>query len=101
MTTMTDRDIVQALLQEMTDSYSTCGYAFVTAMKHFGITTVRTFDKFSPEEAALFGEPLNFGLDVHSPDYPEHGQRYEFTTEAERERFIDELQLLNGGPSHA
>ncbi|AZT39638.1 hypothetical protein ELZ88_24140 (plasmid) [Salmonella enterica subsp. enterica serovar Karamoja] len=93
---MTDRDVVQALLQEMTDRCSTCGYAFATAMKHFSITTIYTYDKFDPEEAALFDEPLNYGLIVHSPEYPEHGQRHEFTTEEERERFIDELQLLKG-----
>ncbi|EDS6807031.1 hypothetical protein AZH90_004297 [Salmonella enterica subsp. enterica serovar Legon] len=93
---MTDRDVVQALLQEMTDRCSTCGYAFSTAMKHFNITTIYTFEKFSPEEAVLFDEPLNYGLIVHSPDYPEHGEHHEFGTEEARERFIDELQLLTG-----
>lgn len=98
---MTDRDVIQALLQEMTESYSTFGDGFSAAMKHFNITTTCTYEKHSPEDAEFFGEKLNYGVIVHTPDTPDYGTHYEFASREERSCFIEGLQVMKKGEDHA
>lgn len=89
---MTQIQAVQYLLQEMTNRVLTPVPGFAEVMKEYNITTQYVFNKHSAQVARLLKEPRNFVADIHTPEYPA-GIRYEFTTEDERNRFLNEIML--------
>ncbi|HAV1239652.1 TPA: hypothetical protein JGU28_004430 [Salmonella enterica] len=88
--TMTQHHAVQYLLQEMTNRVLTSVPGFAEVMKEYNITTTYVFNKHSAQMARLLKEPRNFVADIHTPEYPA-GIRYEFTTEDERNNFLNTI----------
>ncbi|HAV1239910.1 TPA: hypothetical protein JGU28_004719 [Salmonella enterica] len=81
-------EAVRYLLQQMTERVLTSVPGFAEVMKEYNITTTYVFNKHSAQVARLLKEPRNFVADIHTPEYP-GGIRYEFTTEDERNRFLN------------
>lgn len=74
---MNDRQVVQNLLQAMTDKLLISSTEFVAALTHFDIKTTYQGVKGDPAWAGLFGHKECFYVDVFSAKHPK-GQRYEF-----------------------
>ena len=74
---MTDRQVVKALLQALTDKLLISSPEFAAALAHFDLTTTYQGVKGDPDWAGLFGQQGCFYVDVFSAEHPK-GLRHEF-----------------------
>ncbi|WP_048795700.1 MULTISPECIES: hypothetical protein [Serratia] len=83
---MNDRQVVQNLLQAMTDKLLISSPEFAATLAHFNIITTYQGVKGDPDWAGLCGREASFYVDVFSASYPK-GQRYEFHCPGDAEAF--------------
>ena len=91
---MTDRQVVTALLQYMTDKYLNGSRDFKAVLAHFDIRTISRGEIGNPD-FNFSGRDACYYVDVYSAEYPD-GRRYAFDTRAEAAAFSQGVLSVRG-----